>query len=140
MATRTFTSMVQFQAMIEPMITKAVQNTCNRLLGTLQEIILTRYYDLFTPDRYSRTYSFFDSAVTQMLNNMTGEIFMDESVMNYGDYWDGQTQLYMADAGYHGSTDIKTEGQFWKEFISFCDQNAIKILKEELAKQGLKTV
>ena len=140
MTTRTFTSFVQLEAMIHPLINKAVSITCNRLLGTLQELIMSEYYDQFEPDRYFRSFQFYESAVTRMLNNFTGEIFMDAQSMNYGAYWDGETQLNMADQGYHGTSEIKTEGRFWQEFIAFCDQNALKILKEELANQGLKTV
>jgi hypothetical protein len=65
---------------------------------------------------------------------------MDETLMHYNNYWDGETQLFMADAGFHGNAYIWREGFFWKDFIAYCDENAIKILKEELKKQGLSTV
>ena len=115
----------------------AVENACNRLLGTLQELIDTEYYDKFEPDFYKRTYQFWESATTKMLTQNCGEIFMDEKAMNYGSYWDGEIQLQFASRGYHGSTEFQTEGRFWQSFIEFCEQNAVKILKEELRKTGI---
>lgn len=115
----------------------AVENACNRLLGTLQQLIDTEYYDQFEPDYYKRTYQFWRSATTKMLTQNCGEIFMDEDAMNYGTYWDGELQLQFASRGYHGTTAIQTEGRFWKTFLDFCEQNAVKILKEELRKQGI---
>ena len=115
----------------------AVENACNRLLGTLQELIDTEYYDQFEPDYYKRTYQFWRSATTKMLTQNCGEIFMDEDAMNYGTYWDGELQLQFASRGYHGTTAIQTDGRFWQTFLDFCEQNSVKILKEELIKQGI---
>ena len=115
----------------------AVENACNRLLGTLQQLIDTEYYDQFEPDYYIRSYQFWRSATTKMLIQNCGEIFMDEDAMNYGTYWDGELQLQFASRGYHGTTAIQTEGRFWQTFLDFCEQNAVKILKEELIKQGI---
>ena len=116
----------------------AVENACNRLLGTLQQLIDTEYYDQFEPDYYKRTYQFWRSATTKMLTQNCGEIFMDEDAMNYGTYWDGELQLQFASRGYHGTTAIQTEGRFWQTFLDFCEQNSVKILKEELIKQGIQ--
>ena len=97
----------------------AVENACNRLLGTLQQLIDTEYYDQFEPDYYKRTYQFWRSATTKMLTQNCGEIFMDEDAMNYGAYWDGELQLQFASRGYHGTTAIQTEGRFWQTFLDF---------------------
>lgn len=137
MAQRVFTTMVSLEQYIESACEKAVQNACNRLLGTLQELIDTEYYDQFEPDFYNRTYQFWKSASTRMLSKNCGEIFMDKSAMNYGSFWNGELQLLYASEGYHGSKNIQTEGKFWSAFIDFCDDNATNILKEELIKQGL---
>lgn len=140
METKTFTTMVQLEGYIKSACTKAVENACNRLLGTLQELIMSEYYNLFNPKEYKRTMQFYNSATTKMLDELTGEIFMDADSMDYGAFWEGQTQLYMADAGFHGSVYDYEDGHFWKEFIAYCEKNAKKILKEELVKQGLKLV
>lgn len=137
MAQKVFTTMVSLEKYIESACEKAVQNACNRLLGTLQELIDTEYYDQFEPDYYKRTYQFWKSATTRMLSKNCGEIFMDESAMDYGSFWTGELQLLYASEGYHGHTDFQTEGRFWDSFIEFCEKNTNKILKEELVKQGL---
>lgn len=137
MAQKVFKTMVSLENYIESACEKAVENACNRLLGTLQQLIDTEYYDQFEPDYYKRTYQFWRSATTKMLSKNCGEIFMNEDAMDYGTYWDGELQLQFASRGYHGSTAIQTEGRFWQSFIDFCEQNASKILKEELVKQGL---
>ena len=93
-----FRTNVELQKYMEKACEKAVESACNRLLGTLQELIDSEYYDKYEPDYYRRTYQFWRSATMKMLNKTSGEIFMDADSMNYGAYWDGETQLYMADA------------------------------------------
>lgn len=137
MAQKVFKTVVELENYLESACEKAVENACNRLLGTLQQLIDTEYYDQFEPDFYKRTYQFWRSATTRMLNKTCGEIFMDESAMNYGSYWDGECQVQFASRGYHGSTEFQTEGRFWDSFIKYCEDNVSTILKEELRKQGL---
>lgn len=136
----TFTNIVELKNYAEPACERAVTNTCNRLLGTLQQLIMSEYYDKFVPDKYVRTYQFYESAMMKMLSHCTGEIFMNEHSMDYGNFWNGECQLQFASRGYHGSTEYYTEGRFWNSFIDFCNQNALSILKEELHKQGLTIV
>lgn len=117
----------------------AVENACNRLLGTLQQLIDTEYYDQFEPDYYRRTFQFWESATTKMLSQNCGEIFMDASRMNYNNFWTGEMQLEAAAIGSHGGwvTDETQKHRFWDAFIQYCEQNATNILKEELRKQGI---
>lgn len=117
----------------------AVENACNRLLGALQEIIDKEFYDVFEPDYYNRTYQFWQSAITRMLSQNCGEIFMDKSAMNYNSFWTGEKQLQAASIGSHGGlvTDETKEHRFWEVFEDYCEQNAINILKEELRKQNI---
>ena len=127
----------------------AVENACNRLLGKLQEFIMSEYYDesVYEPTgQYKRTFQFYESAMTEMLSKTCGQIFMNPDKMNYpfsgrGWSWDGATQIYEANQGSHGgwSTDESQKHRYWDEFEEFCDKNAIKILREELKKQGIKT-
>ena len=81
---------------------KAVENACNRLLGTLQQLIDAEFYDVFTPDFYNRTYQFWESATSEMLNQTCGKIFMDKSKMDYSNYWTAERQLLAANIGSHG--------------------------------------
>lgn len=117
----------------------AVETACNRLLGALQEIIDTEYYDVFDPEYYNRTDQFWKSATTKMFTQNCGQVFMDKSAMNYNSFWTGEKQLHAAAIGSHGGiiTDETREHRFWDAFIDYCDKYAITILKEELRKQGL---
>lgn len=120
-------------------ITIAVENACNRLLGSLQEIIDAEFYDVFEPDYYQRTYQFWRSATTKMLNQNCGEVFMDKAAMNYNSFWTGEKQLYAASIGSHGGliTNDTASHRFWEVFLDFCENNALNILKEELRKQHI---
>lgn len=120
-------------------ITIAVENACNRLLGSLQQIIDSEFYDVFEPDFYNRTYQFWRSAITKMLNQNCGEVFMNKSAMNYNNFWNGEKQLQAASIGSHGgwTTDTTASHRFWEVFLDFCENNALKILKEELRKQHI---
>ena len=145
MATKTFTTMVQLQDYIESACTKAVENACDRLLGVLQDLIMSEYYDVYDSETYSRTYQFYRSAMTEMLSDSVGMIFMDANAMKYpfsghGWSWSGQQQLEAANEGLLGgwSTSESLEHHYWESFEEYCDKNAIKILKQELVKQGLK--
>jgi hypothetical protein len=147
MGVKTFTSIVQAKMFIEPLIRIAVDNACNRLLGKLQELIMSEYYDVFDSIKYDRTYQFYRSAMTKMLSDTVGMIFMNPDEMNYpfnnwGWAWTGEQQLEAANQGVHGgwSTDESLKHHYWDEFEKYCSDNAILILREELAKVGIKTV
>lgn len=120
-------------------INVAVENSCNRLLGTLQEIIDSEYYDVFDPEYYERTYQFWRAACTKMFQENRGVVFMDKTAMNYNHFWTGEKQLLHASRGSHGGwvTDETRQHRFWEVFIDFCQNNALNILKEELKKQGI---
>lgn len=125
--------------MINVVCDKAVENACNRLLGSLQQIIDEEFYDVFDPEYYNRTYQFWRSAITKMLNQTCGQVFMDKSAMNYNNFWTGEKQIRAASIGSHGGwvTDETKEHRFWEVFIEFCEENCVAILLEELRKQGL---
>jgi hypothetical protein len=120
-------------------ISIAVENACNRLLGTLQELIDTEFYDTFEPDYYRRTYQFWRSATAKMLSKNCGQVFMDKSKMDYNSFWTAEKQLYHANIGSHGgiTTNETREHRFWEAFEEYCEQNALNILKEELRKQHI---
>lgn len=125
--------------MINIVCSKAVDNACNRLLGSLQQIIDKEFYDVFDPEYYHRTYQFWRSATTKMLTQTCGQVFMDKSAMNYNNFWNGEKQVYAASIGSHGGwiTDETKEHRFWEVFIELCEENCVDILLEELRKQGL---
>lgn len=134
---KVFTSIVSMEDFFNKALSVAIEKACNRLLGTLQQLIDSEYYDQYEPEKYIRTMQFWNSAMTKMLNQCSGIIFMDKDAMDYGEFWNGELQLEYANQGYHGSTVIQTEGKFWDSFIEFCNENALNILKEEIRKQGI---
>lgn len=131
-------NMNDLKKQVDAICGKAIENACNRLLGSLQQIIDEEFYDVFDPEYYHRTYQFWRSAMTKMLTQTCGQVFMDKSAMNYNNFWTGEKQIYAASIGSHGGwvTDETKEHRFWETFIEFCKLNAIDILKEELRKQG----
>lgn len=140
MASKLFRTPVELKNYMQVLCDKAIENACNRLLGSLQQIIDDEFYNVFEPHFYHRTYSFWKSASTKMLNDNLGTVFMDKTAMNYNSYWTGEKQLLAASIGSHGGwiTDVTKEHKFWEVFEKYCKENAIPILKEELIKVGLK--
>lgn len=140
MASKVFRTPVELKNYIQVLCDKAMENACNRLLGALQKIIIDEFYEIFEPDFYIRSYQFWKSATTDMLNKNIGVIFMDDTAMNYNSYWTGKKQLLAASIGSHGGwvTDETKEHRFWEVFEKYCAENAIQILEEELSNVGLK--
>jgi len=141
---KTFTTMVGLENYLENACEKAVKITCEMLLGKLQNLIMSEYYDAYDNKTYDRTYQFYRSAMMQMLSKNVGEIFMDSSAMNYpfsgwGWGWTGDLQLEEGNKGIHGgwSTNESKSHHYWKSFEEYCNTNAIKLLRQNLVAQGL---
>src|SRR5574344_73141 len=123
---------------------RAVKNTCNRLLGKLQELVISEYYDAFSPIEYSRSMEFYRSAMTEMVSSSCGKIFMNDS---YGQYpfnnrgwaWTMAQNIELGNQGIHGgyATDESLRHHYWDSFEDYCDKNALNILREELIKQEI---
>jgi len=143
---KTFTSFIEMEQFIIPLINKAIQNTCDKLLNVLQDLIESEYYDSYENQTYTRTYQFFRSAMTEMLSETAGIIFMNPDAMDYpfsgrGWSWTGEQQIEEANKGIHGgwSTSESLQHHYWDAFEEYCDKNAVNILRSELAKVGIKT-
>ena len=61
------TSYAELEKQINKACSKAVQNTCNKLLEVLQQYIMSEYYDVFNPKKYHRTMQFYDRDVIRDL-------------------------------------------------------------------------
>lgn len=143
MATRTFSTMVQYQKMIEPLITKALLSTSRILAEKLRESIDSQYYKDpgFYPKVYQRTNKFLDSASYQLIGKNMAEIFVDTDTMNYRNGFDADQIVNWAGNSQHGADYYQTDTEdFWTHFENFCEENAISILRSELQKQGLKLI
>ena len=110
MATKTFTTMVQFQAMLEPMITKALMSTSRILAEKLRESIDSQYYSdpEFYPNVYRRTFRFLDSASYQLIGKNMAEIFVDTDSMSYKNGFDPEQVVEYAGQSMHGSELYQT--------------------------------
>lgn len=134
----TFSTVVEIEKYMEKACSVAVENACNRLLGTLQQIIDEEYYDVYEPDIYNRTYAFWHSAMTEMLDYSCGRIFMNPDSMDYKEGWSGEAQIRTAAEGLHGGLDVGTnDHRYWDKFLEYCNENAVDILRQELQKQGI---
>ena len=138
------TSYAELEKQINKACSKAVQNTCNKLLEVLQQYIMSEYYDVFNPKKYHRTMQFYRSAMTEILSETCGIIFMNPDAMYYpiqktGWSWDGALQIYEANEGSHGgwTTEESVKHKYFYEFEKYCAKNAVKMLKQELIKQGI---
>lgn len=136
---KVFKTTVELQKHMEAACKKAVEKACNRLLGRLQEILDEEYYDVVEPEYYKRTYSFWRSATAEMLSNTCGQVFMNPDAMHYKAGWSGRAQIESAAEGLHGGWEFpnSTNHKYWEVFMDYCEQNAVKILKEELKAQGI---
>lgn len=142
-------NMNDLKRQIDAACNNAVENAAKILLKKLQKYINEDYYDLYQPIYYLRTMKFYESAVANMMGKSTATIGIDELYMSYqypakytyldgtAGHWTGEDQVHMADAGYHGNSNIYRDGHFWKDFEKYTNENAIDILKTELRKQGL---
>lgn len=134
-------SFAELQRHIDAACQVAVKNTADRLVDVLQEYISTHFYDMYNPREYKRTWKFYESASVEFVENACARIGLSRKYLSYkypGDDISGIEQAILAEHGYHGNYDIVGGGQFWSDFVNYAEQNAVKMLKEELRKQGLK--
>ena len=137
---KTFTTFVQLEKMLQPQITKAVKSAAERISKKLKECIDEQYYKdpEFYPNVYRRTETFLESATYSMLSGNTAEIFIDGDGMHYRNGFDPWQVVSWAAQSMHGAEYYQTGTQdFWSAFMEWSDKNVIRILKEELRKQGL---
>lgn len=143
MAVKTFTSFVQLQAMIEPLIAKSVENAAKIITEKLTETIREQYYNdpEFYPNVYQRTEEFLKSATYNMLSGNSAEIFIDGEGMHYKNGFDPWQVITWASMSMHGAEYYQTgTNDFWTTFMEWADGNIINILKQELKRAGLTVV
>jgi len=135
MANKILTTQYMVDKYIESVCAEAIKHAMQRYTAELRKYINVDYYKQYEPIWYDRTEQFLKSAVYTLLSPTEAEVGMDYSMMDYGAYWDGETQVEFASRGYHGTTTIQTEGRFWDDFVDWMNKNAIEILRFELEKQ-----
>lgn len=140
---KTFTTFVQLQKMIEPLIEKAVKNAAIIITDKLTETIKEQYYQdpEFYPNVYQRTETFMKSAAYNMLSGNSAEIFIDGDGMHYKNGFDPWQVIEWASMSMHGAEYYQTTTtDFWTAFMEWADGNVINILEQELRKVGLNVV
>lgn len=143
MASRTFNSTVALSAYLESAVSIAVKNATIRIKDKLYDFVESQYYNdpEFYPKVYDRTYTFLKSCAYEMLSPTQSKIGIDDSRMRYSNGFPGTDVANMAAESMHGSPLYKTSTEsYWNEFLVWADDNAEIILKEELLKQGIKTI
>lgn len=111
----------------------AIKDTCKELCEKLQEMINDDFYAEYTPRNYIRQYRIIDACISEMLSDSIGTVKIDKSLADYID--DTDVVFDNIANGIHGSVSIAvTEGRFWKDFISYCDTNAVLLLKKNMRK------
>jgi hypothetical protein len=140
MAVKTFTSMVQFEQYIDKAIQNAIIAAARRISFELRKIVYEQYYGdpQFLPKFYRRTFSFLDSASYELIGKGLAEVGINTDEMHYFNGFDPDTVVENASHSWHGSEKFATStADFWTVFEDWAEENALKILKEELVKQGL---
>jgi hypothetical protein len=142
MTDKIYTSTVQMEKFIQSKITKALMASSRRITYQLRQIIDEQYYNdpHFYPNIYKRTNQFLDSASYQLIGINISQIGINMDEMHYKNI-DSDDVVKYASKSMHGSPLFQTNTKdFWTSFESWCDDNIVKILKEELINQGLKII
>jgi hypothetical protein len=143
MSTKTFTSTVQIQQYVNTVIQKAIMTASVRITKELRNIIDEQYYQdpEFYPNVYRRVNMFLDSASYELIGSNMAEIGINTDEMHYYNGFDPDTVVEYAANSQHGSPLYQTDTvDFWSTFEQWCEENVIKILRQELQNQGLKLI
>jgi len=138
-----FTSTVALQNYIESACSKAVENTVIKIKDKLRDFIDEQYYNdpEFYPNWYQRTEEFLNSCAYEMLSPTKAQIGIDTDNMHYSNNFSGEQVAIWASKSMHGATYYQTNTQsYWDAFLEWADKNVVLILKDELMKQGIKTI
>lgn len=139
--TKTFSTIADLQSYIQSACEDAVCETAKTAMEKLQECIETQYYDdpEFYPEFYCRTEEFLNSATWQLLSSTSAEVGVDTAYMRYKNGFDPKQVVEWASESMHGSWKYQTNTEdFWSVFLKWCDENLIKLLRQNLQKHGIK--
>lgn len=119
---------------------RAVENAAKEVRDKLYDCINIQYYrdPYFYPNVYKRTKTFLKHAAYMMLTSNTAQIYIDIEGMHYKNNFDSWQVVKWASESKHGSDLYQTPTtDFWTQFIEWCNEDLLKLLKENLRKQGL---
>lgn len=125
---------------IDTSIRIAIHNVAEQMVEQLRLYITSDFYNLYDPKQYNRTHQLRDDAPSlQMLTDNMAKIFIDTDKLSYKSD-SGNYVATLASLGFHGNRSIFRPGYYWEDFIQWCDKNVPSLLKQELQKQGIKTI
>lgn len=86
------------------------------------------FYGQYTPSSYIRTFQLLDSVTTSKVRETaTGyeiEIYLDIDSIHYKDGYEEEL-VWLASQGFHGSSNIYEQGEFWAEAMQELDAGYI---------------
>lgn len=125
---------------METRIKNALEITSIEVMNKLHDSINEQYYrdPEFYPDVYKRTYEFFNHVAYDMISSNTAQIYVDIEGMHYKNNFSPWQVVKWASESRHGADYYKTETtDFWTDFIDWCNNNLINLLKQNLKKCGV---
>ena len=138
---KTFSTIVDLQSYVQSACEDAVCETAEAAMAKLRECIEGQYYDdpEFYPEFYRRTEKFLDSAAWQLLSPTSAEVGIDTDSMQYRNDFSAKQIVEWASESRHGKYIQTGTEDFWSVFINWCDENLIRLLRQNLQKHGIKT-
>lgn len=138
---KTFSTIADLQACIQSACEDAVCETAEAAMVKLRECIEEQYYDdpEFYPEFYRRTEKFLNSAAWQLLSPTSAAVGVDTNSMQYRNDFSTKQIVEWASESKHGKYIQTGTEDFWSVFIKWCDENLIKLLRQNLQKHGIKT-
>ena len=133
-------SMNDLKKQVESACNKAVETTAITAMNKLHDCIDEQYYKdpEFYPNVYKRTYEFFNHVAYDMISSNSAKIYVDIEGMHYKNNFSPWQVVKWASESKHGADYYQTKTtDFWTEFIEWCNENLINLLKINLQKQGL---
>lgn len=135
-----YKTMEQLQAALNKSISIAVEKTAKEAEDMLKKCVNEQYYKDpgFYPNVYERTETFLYSVAMTTINNKA-DIYIDINGMHYKNGFSPWQVVSWASESKHGAEYYQTGTEdFWSRFIDWCNENLIKILKENIQKQGIR--
>jgi hypothetical protein len=86
------------------------------------------FYDRYSPKFYERSFQLLDSVTTSKVretaNGYEIEVFLDIDSIHYKDGYEEEL-VWLASQGFHGSSNIYEQGEFWLEAMTELDNGYI---------------
>lgn len=119
---------------------KAIKDTALEARIILYQCVNNQYYNDpgFYPNIYRRTEEFLKHVTSQLISSNTAQVYIDIEGMHYKNNFNSWQVVKWASESKHGADYYQTDTtDFWTEFIDWCNNYLLDILKNNLKKYGL---